>query len=331
MHTSKKQKQIYILLLAVICLVAVVLFLRSDMSLSMLANRQKAPRDSEENMLYSQEYIIESNHVLERNGVVLRNTGEQIQAIDLASGIVLDVSNIQERSEAPIVSFSEYVGYVYMYDGQTLYRANLDGSNLRATIKDCLKYVPMGDYIYSIKMHNDEPWMFRCSRTGSDEQILFDESISDFWASHGNLLYTSGEGRYHWYRLTDRQTLEHVLPDDACEIRLDAVGMLYLTEIDGVTTLVRRNYNEQSDTPVTDSEVVCYQTGPHHIAALCEQADNRVIEVYATDGTLVETFQQLPVSTVEGLDVSAENLFVTDAAGEVWYTPLTAENWTKIF
>ena len=183
--TNAQSNKKYIILLVAVVFVAIVAFIvtKGRLDISMAGKTMSRPTDKEENLAYGIQYRPSAAHVLQRDGIVVKSSGDKLTAKELSSGITLDATSIAERSDRPIERFSEYVGYFYMYDGETLYRTNVDGTNLKATVKNCLKYEPMGDYIYSLKLHRKQKRLFRCSIIGTYEKMLFKEGVEDFCRS----------------------------------------------------------------------------------------------------------------------------------------------------
>ena len=130
------------------------------LDLAGMRDRDKAPTDAEENLLYGLSYQPSSSACLERDGIVLKNFGGEIRAVELSSGIQVDAGGIAGRSDRPIVRFSEYVSYLYMYDGRTVYRTQIGGDGkVHTAVEDCLKFEPMGNYLYSLKEYKGQTWL----------------------------------------------------------------------------------------------------------------------------------------------------------------------------
>ena len=122
-----------------------------------------------------------------------------------------------------------------MFDGKNVYRAVVNTpQQLRTTVENCIKFEPMGNYLYSLKEHHGERRLFRCSITGAYEEMLFQDTIENFWASDGNLLMQLSNGHYRWYNLISQNNLEHTLPESAQNISLNGDYMFYLSKADGV-------------------------------------------------------------------------------------------------
>ncbi|MCI8292212.1 MAG: hypothetical protein HFH53_01590 [Hespellia sp.] len=333
-HTSSNKK--YILILMAVIALAGVLYVVTGGALdfSRLGKTEKLPTDKEENLAYGLAYRPASDHVLERDGIVLKSFGTMLRAQDLESGVCLDAASIEERSEKPIQRFSEYVGYFYLYDGETVYRTTVSGDKLRATVEDCLKFEPMGDYIYSLKMERGEKKLFRCSIVGTYEKRLFKESVEDFWAYGGNLLLQLEDGRYRWYDVITQETVEHTLPDTAREIALEGEHIFYLAadETTKHTVLYRRPCNLQEDKALPFSSVGDYCAAEGRIGANVQKEDGKNYAAWCqAEGGEVSMFGQKEFSAESEVDISSKHLFVTEPDGTTYYTPLEKEEWSILF
>lgn len=339
-QTNEKQsnKKYLILLITVIGLaVAVYVLTKGRLDISLLAKTLSAPTDTEENLAYGLLYRPSSEHVLERDGIVLKNFGTELMAEDLSKGVLLRAGNIAARSGKSIVQFSEYVGYFYMYDGETVYRTNVDGSELKAAVKDCLKFEPMGTYLYSLKMVHGRKRLFRCSIIGTYEKMLFKEEVLDFWAYGGHLLMLNPDGIYRYYSVLTKNTFTHTLPEGAARIRLDENGILYLSKEDerGHQYLHRRAFLAAEDQLVLDIPVEDYSVGEKNIALLLPEeysTDTRFKAAWCqSDGSELQVFEGKEFPPGCALDGSAHHLFVTEADGNTYYTPLSDERWEILF
>lgn len=334
---KKQSNRIYIVLLAAsVCLAFAVLVLtKGRLDFSLLGKTLTHPADTEENLAYGLLYHPSSERILERDGIILKNLGSEIIAEDLTSRISFSATNIRERSSRPILQFSEYVGYFYLYDGETVYRTNVDGSQLKAAVKDCLKFEPMGTYLYSLKMVHGTKRLFRCSIIGTYEKMLFKDEILDFWAYGGHLLTLTPDGEYQYYSVLTENTYTHRLPDDAAHISLDELGILYLSVGgDGYTHLYRRPYLSGEDTLAVPLPVTGYAAGENHIALLLPsgpEEGSRQAAWCQSDGSTLQIFKNAVFSSGCALDISARHLFVTKEDGTVSYTPLSHEEWNDLF
>lgn len=325
---SNKRRDILILL-AVLVIALVAYFLTRDWFTSLFSGGLDDPADDEENLYYSIEYEISSAHVLERGGIVLKNAGDRIKAVELSSDIELDVTDLGDRSQAPILDFSEYVSYIYMFDGNTVYRSQLDGTELRATVEDCVKFEPMGDYIYSLQPVNGAYYLFRCSIIGTYEQQLFSEPFLDFLAYDGNLLLRRENGDWWWYNVTTQNSADVILPQEAREILLDREGVLYLTD----TGLYRVSYGSKGGTALYEGAVAACAVGPHGLGLLLfeGEAGQCLAAVCGPSGEELTRLEGETFSPESALDLSADHLFVTDETGITHYSPINTPAWEVLF
>ena len=326
--TNSKRRDILILL-AVFVAALVAFFLTRDQLSGLLSGGLDDPTDDAENMYYSVENEISSAHVLERNGIVLKNVGDRIIAVELASDIQLDVTNLGDRSQAPILDFSEYVSYIYMFDGKTVYRTQLDGSELRATVEDCVKFEPMGDYLYSLQPANGALYLFRCSIIGTYEKQLFSEPFLDFRAYDGNLLLQREDGSWWWYDVITQDSSDMALPEAAQEITLDAEGVLYLID----TGLYRMSYGSQEATLLCQERVTAYTVGPHGLGLLLLSEDGLQAQaaVCGFSGESLTVLEGKTFSPECALDLSAGYLFVTDESDTTYSSPIDLPAWETLF
>lgn len=283
----------------------------------------KHPTDKEENLIYEQTYQPLSDLLLERDGIVLKNTGETISALDLESGITVDAGGIAERSSAPIRSFSEYVGYIYMFDGTDVYARAVNSGKLKAIALNCLKFVPSGNYVYYLRDEKGVNRLYRCNINGAYEKLLFSEEIRDFRACDGNLLLFLADNRTRWYDTVTQNSLEHVLPADAAAISLTDTDILYLS--DG--SLYARPFERQEDTALAE-DVALFHAGFGHIAIL--HPDGRISLTTRTGGAAAD-FSGPAFSADCSLSISSTRLYVTDLqSGETWFTPLSSPAWEQL-
>lgn len=325
----------YIILLVVVTVLAVGVYFLTNGALDIFAviNGEKAPGDKAENLQYGILYQPSSEQVLDRDGIVLKNFGDSIRAWELSSSIEVAAGDIKSRSNRTIERFSEYVSYLYMYDGETVYRTQIGGEGeLRATVKDCFKFELMGNYIYSLKEYRGQKRLYRCSITGTYEKILFKDPVEDFWAYGGNLVMLTQEGSYRYYNVITQQTLDHTLPEGAHDVALDGDGMLYLLEENGQSILHRRPYLSQTDTRLLDRTVVRYRSGPGGtIALLLEGQEGCQAAVCQKDGSELTIQEGRAFERDSSLDLSSNNLFVTGGDGVTWYVPIGEASWKSLF
>lgn len=328
---SLNKKYILLLIGVVLAGVAAWQLTGGALDLAGMRDRDKAPTDAEENLLYGLSYQPSSSACLERDGIVLKNFGGEIRAVELSSGIQVDAGGIAGRSDRPIVRFSEYVSYLYMYDGQTVYRTQIGGDGkVHTAVEDCLKFEPMGNYLYSLKEYKGQTWLYRCSILGTYEKRLFEDPVEDFWAYGGDLLLLDAEGRYRWYDTISGDGLEQALPVGARDIALDSEGILYLLDEEGGPALYRRQYTGQTER-LLDGPVAGFSAGPGGIVGLLlEGEDGCAAAVCRADGGLVE----LPGRRFDAgsvLDVSPTQLLVTGPDGVSWHTPIAQADWAELF
>lgn len=331
MVQKKSNKRRDILILLVVLVIALVAyFLTRDRFVGLFSGGLDDPTDDEENLYYSIEYEISSAYVLERGGIVLKNVGDRIKAVELSSGIELDVTDLGDRSQASIQDFSEYVSYIYMFDGNTVYRSQLDGTELRATVEDCVKFEPMGDYIYSLQPVNGANYLFRCSIIGTYEQQLFSEPFLDFLAYDGNLLLQRENGDWWWYNVITQNSADVVLPEETREILLDREGVLYLTD----TGLYRISYGGKEETALYEGAVATCAVGPHGLGLLLYEGGEDGQCLAAVCGPSGEELTRLEGETFSpesALDLSADYLFVTDEMGITHCSPIDTPAWEVLF
>lgn len=333
MQTTKK----YVLLLAGAMGLAVAAFIltKGRLDISMAGKTLSRPTDTPVNLEYGLSYQPSSEHILERDGIILKNYGAKIRAQEITGGICLDASGITDRSSNPILRFSEYVGYFYMYDGETLYRTNVDGSHLKAVIKDCLKYEPMGNYLYSLKQYHGRSRLFRCSINGAYEKMLFKEEVLDFWTYGGHLLMLLADGTYRYYNVLTQNLYIHTLPEGAANITLDSQGILYLLRdgTAGCPQLYRQDYLSDNTLSLTPLPVNLYSPGSGNIALLLSAPDTPGLRAAwcKGDGSKMQIMKEMNFTSCASLDISGQHLFVTEEDGTTWYTPLARENWKPLF
>jgi hypothetical protein len=292
--------------------------------------RNKAPTDKQENMFYTKANYAISSDVIERSGFAFKNMGDQIVAVELSSGTRVDVSRITPRSARPILRFSEYAGNMYMFDGNDLYRTDITGETLRLTVIEPLDFAIMGDYIYAIKLHNDESRLFRYRLNGGYEEICFTYAIGGMWACDGKLLLerVKDDGApYVVYDVTDQSSLDHVLPDGILDIQTDAEAIWYMMGAEDEKTLYRRPYDEQEDFEVMRGVYEDYIVGTEVLGLLTRQTDGLVVEVYHKQSGRVTQLDGKLFEADSRIDVSQTYVYVTQADGQTWYSPLEKENW----
>lgn len=321
--TVRPSKQSYLLLLLIVFAVAWGIYSLTGGGL-LQGKVEKQPTDKEENLSYGLRYIPSSDHILERDGIVLINLGDLVLAKQLSSGVELEAGNISQRSSQPILRMAEHVSYLYLYDGTDVYRIQIGGDGkVHAAVKDCLKFEPMGDYIYSIQEYRGSHWLYRCSLIGSNEKRLFAHDAEDFWAYGGNLLILDSAGQYHWYDVVTQNSLEYTLPDGLSGLALDEYGILYL--LNG--SLYRRSYLAQDDTLLAD-EVSAFAAGAERIALLKQDG---TVWLCQSDGRALRYLDGKEFPPQTGLDLCGTAVFATQPDRTVWTTPLDTVNWDLVF
>lgn len=324
----------YILLLLGVVLAALVAWKLTGGALDLagMRDREKVPADEEENLQYGLLYQPSSGDCLGRDGIVLKNFGGEIRALELSSGIEVDAGSIAARSQRPIERFAEYVSYLYMYDGETVYRTQIGGDGkVHTAVEDCLKFEPMGNYLYSLKEYKGRRWAYRCSILGTYEKRLFEEPVEDFWAYGGHLLLLDAEGRYRWYDTISGDSLDQPLPPGARDIALDSEGILYLLDETDGPALYRRQYAGQTDR-LLDVPVARFAPGPGGVLGLLlPEGDGCTAAVCQADGGGLVRLEGHEAGAESSLDLSSTDLFVTGPDGVTWRTPIAQADWSKLF
>lgn len=322
---AKSTKGIYWLLLLAALVVALGVYFLPEgrlLDFNMTGKGEKSPVDQEENLVYGTQYVPSSEHIVDRDGIILVNMGNKVLAKQLTTAVEIDAGSILQRSDRPIQRISEYVSYLYMYDGQTVYRTQIGkDSKLHTAVEDCLKFEPMGDYIYSLKEYQGACYLFRCSLIGSYEKRLFGKPVEDFWAYGGNLLTLDSKGCYRWYNVVSQSTLDHILPSGVSDLTLDESGIIYL--LNG--TLFQRPYSAQYDTVLAE-QTVAFAADGQNIVLLKEDG-----QLYLLDGDSSICLAGRTFSRDVSIDLSDDYAFVTEPDGEIWFTVLNQINWKLVF
>lgn len=331
--TSSNKKYILLLVGVLLAAIASAFFLHGKVDLTTLGKVEKHPVDTEENLAYGERYHPSSEHILERDRIVIKNFGTELRAQDLETGICVDAANIKEKSSEKIQRFSEYAGYFYMYDGKDLYRAEVNNpEKIRTTVKDCQEFEPMGDYIYSLKAYNGQSRLFRCSITGTYEKMLFKDEIEEFHASDGNLFMKLSEGTWRWYHVISQNTLEHHLPEHAHDISLDGNQIFYLVEENGSSVLHRRACDSGEDTSFFFLSVSGYCAANGNVGLLLQEADGSFRAAWCrADGSSAVTFEREWQPGKYSADITGTHLYITEEDGKTWATPLDHEEWVLLF
>lgn len=332
--SSSNRKYIALILGVVGAALLLSVLFRDKLDVTLIGKVTTNPTDKEENLEYGKTYHPSSERIIQRDGVVVKNFGTELKAEDLESGVSVDAGNMKDKSKKEILKFSEYVGYFYMYDGETVYRITVnDPEKVHTAIKSCVKYEPMGNYLYSLREKNGKQRLFRCSVTGTNEKMLFKEEIEDFWAYGGNLLLQLSDGQYRWYNVISENSLEHTLPKFVQNISLDQDNIYYLSdENENDMRLYRRPCNSQEDTAFTFSSVSTYSAADGKIGLLLSSPDGSLKAAWCqADGTEECQFEGKVFPEDSQVDVSKDHLYVTEPDGTTWATELEKENWIKLF
>ena len=223
-----------------------------------------------------------------------------------------------------------------MYDGTTVYRLQVGDDKLKTAVEKCLKFEPMGNYLYSLKNVKGELRLHRCNLNGSDEKILFKEPVLDFWAENGDLLMKLTDGSYRWYNVLNQSSYVHHLPEHAGSISLYGGNIYYLLpdeESHGIQTLYRVPCASGATEKLTDTSVTAYCAGEGNCAVLYSNGEDencKVSYIYTAANENTD-FHTRTFAKGSALDVSAEHLFVTEPNGTTWYSSVDEENWHKLF
>jgi hypothetical protein len=295
------------------------------------------PTDEQNKMFYTAVNYISSESVVEKIGFAFLNRGENIVAVQLDSGVKVDVSSIAQYNGATIRRFSEYAGIIYMYDGETVYRSNLKGENLRRTVLSTIQYEVMGDYIYSIKLYHGERRLYRCRLNGANEQLLFRHGVNRFWAYNGNLIMECSGGdnplyaKFIFYNVVNGKSIDQLIPAGFAKICLDAGGIYYALVRGNEAGIYYRKYNEQIDTKIFDGEILDFAIGSKGMAILAER--NGQVEVLGSNkgsGAWAVLGDVLfPLGSM--IDVSQTHRYITTPKGEVWITRTEPVEWKRIY
>ena len=335
---DKANKKPLGLVLIGIIIIAVILYFVTDgaLNLKVMSKTRGAPTDKEENMAYNDNYRSLSENVLERDGIILRADGNELVFYALAGKVATSdgselmedmqytLTSIAERSELDIEQIGEYMGYFYMYDGKDVWRIHTTNPELKLTIENAIKFEPMGNYLYSIKDRDGQLWLHRCMVTGADEEYMFKESFVNFYAHSGDLLLERPDGSYMWYDVVNKNSFDRSLPADAEEICLYNQVIYYLREGKIYSSHVLSN-NEDL---FVDEAVADYCIAEGYCAYLTEDGRLCVLNMETKDCT---EYSGMEFAADYAVDVSKHNVFVTDAEGRSWYSPLEEDSWNEIF
>ena len=334
---DKANKKPLGLVLIGIIIIAVILYFVTDgaLNLKVMSKTRGAPTDKEENMAYNDNYRSLSENVVERDGIILRADGNELLFYALAGKVATSdgselkedmqytLTSIAERSELDIEQIGEYMGYFYMYDGKDVWRIHTTNPDLKLTIENALKFEPMGNYLYSIKDREGQLWLHRCMVTGADEEYMFKESFVDMYAHSGDLLLERPDGSYMWFDVVTKNSFDRTLPADAEAICLYNQMIYYL--LDG--RLYSSHVLSHNEDLFVDEAIADYCIAEGYCAYLTEDGRLVVLNLESMDAT------EYSGMSFEGcaVDVSKNNVFVTDTEGRTFYSPLTQDEWNEIF
>ena len=335
---DKANKKPLGLVLIGIIIIAVILYFVTDgaLNLKVMSKTRGAPTDKEENMAYNDNYRSLSENVLERDGIILRADGNELIFYALAGKVATSdgselkedmqysLTSIAERSELDIEQIGEYMGYFYMYDGKDVWRIHTTNPELKLTIENAIKFEPMGNYLYSIKDRDGQLWLHRCMVTGADEEYMFKESYVDFYAHSGDLLLERPDGSYMWYDVVTKNSFDRSLPADAEEICLYNQVIYYLR--DG--KIYSSHVLSTSEDIFVDETIADYCIGEGYCAYITEDGRLCVLNMETKD---CSEYSGMEFDAACAVDVSKHNVFVTDAEGRSWYSPLEEDSWNEIF
>jgi len=335
---DKANKKPLGLVLIGIIIIAVILYFVTDgaLNLKVMSKTRGAPTDKEENMAYNDNYRSLSENVLERDGIILRAEGNELVFYALAGKVATSdgselkedmqysLTSIAERSELDIEQIGEYMGYFYMYDGKDVWRIHTTNPEIKLTIENAIKFEPMGNYLYSIKDRDGDLWLHRCMVTGADEEYMFKESYVNFYAHSGDLLLERPDGSYMWYDVVTKNSFDRSLPADAEDICLYNQVIYYLRDGKIYSSHVLST-NEDS---FVDEAVADYCIAEGYCAYITEDGRLCVLNMETKDCT---EYSGMEFDAACAVDVSKHNVFVTDAEGRSWYSPLTEDSWNELF
>lgn len=335
MEKGKKQNvstKDYLKLLSEILIIAVALIIITDgkMDISNIGKSLSRPTDSESNLQYGLLYHPSSDHILVRDNIIIKNAGKLLKAKDMESNIVIDAACISPRSDNSIKRIAEYVGYFYMYDGQTVYRSTVsDGIDgpVKTVVKKCLKFEPMGNYIYSLQSYHNSARLYRCNIDGTYEKVLFRNNILDFWAYGGYILMAQEDGSYRCYDTLTGNQFDHYFPGGINNICMEKEGIFYLKD----NVIHRCSFLDDKDIPLLNQNVCYFTVGDGKIAFLTEQG-GECFAGWCDIGDLSPTvIYSKSFDRTCPLEISNNNLFVTNSENETFYLSFEENEYLKLF
>lgn len=336
MNWKANKKPIIILLVVFVLAFAAAAFDKgSFFGLFSRTGRELAPKDDEETLFYTKLNTCTSENVIERSGFAFKNQNGNISAVELASGVRVDITAPGEGESGEYVKFSEYVSYIYLYDGNDLFRCGINGDHKVKLAEGVLDYELMGDYIYFLQEDNGQTRLFRSILTGSNKKVLFDFAVEDFCAYDGWLLMKKGEegSSQIWreYNVLTQKSFDHSFAKGAHSFTLDSGSVYYLTgEAGGGSTLWRRNFTTAEDSKVAEGNIVKYRVGSAGIALLVGGGDAAAVEYIDKATMRGKKLEKQSFSPGDGLDLSAGNIYVSNADGLTLYSPVESEEWKTL-
>lgn len=293
-----------------------------------------SPSDEENNLFYSRKKPCTSANVLDRSGFAFLNLRDRIVAVELASGVtvtVVEKTPEQERYR----KFSEYAGYVYLYDGGTLWRTGIDGRRVSRIADEVIEYEPMGNYVYFLKLKDGTPRLFRSWLTGSGQEMLFKHPVHEFHAFAGAILMLREprrQGREQYftsYSVLDQRSVDLRLPAEAEHPWSDGRHLYYIVASGEERALYRRSLDGLESTEQVAEGFLDWQIGPDGIAMLVREGDGARL-VYRDRQTLeVRRFEERLFPCDAVVDLSWDRVYVTERDG-VYHSPVDVESWSRL-
>lgn len=332
---NKKNKTAIVLLL-VIAMALIVSALDKGTMLGIFdrTRRNPAPADKPESLFYNRKKPCTSANVVDRSGFAFLNLRQRIVAIELASGIKVNVVT-GEESGAPYEKFSEYAGYIYLFDGDSLWRTGVDGKRVSHIADGVIDYEPMGDHVYFIKTYQDEPRLFRSWLNGSGQEVLFDFPVHEFRAFAGNLLMLreprqdNREQRYTRYNVVDRSRADLALPAGATEPSLGETTLYYVVVDDGEPALYRRSLSARDESAeLVGRGFLDWQAGPDGVAMLVPDGEGSRLR-YVDGATGGERLSDRRFAFDAAVDLSWDRVYVTEVDG-IHHSPVSDEDWRSL-
>lgn len=310
-----------------------------------------APSDNQENMYYTQFNYCTSENILERSGFAFKNTGNQVVATELNSGI--SVPSVT-YSNSGIKKYSEYVSYIYTLNGSDLYRSDINGKRNRILFKNIVDYELMGDYLYFIQStrssfsisdptrpHDPINVFYRSKINGGYKEEIFDLIPEYFWASSGNLaiqrLNKNGLNKLSLfvYNVIKQKSAEVYLQATDRIIGLD-LDNLYFYRVEAETvSFFRRQLFGEIEEPIlilSKGKVIDTALGTTHLAILFAEEGTNSAKLFLQriDDLRLIAFNKKfdpPLYRQPRLDISTMNVYLTTKENETVYSSLETEEW----